>query len=499
MGTTTHARSYRKIVSSTAIFGSAQLIGVVLNLIRGKLVALILHSGGMGIMALLTNAGNTIQQLAMLGMNLSAVRNIAQAKEEGTEEVLSFTIRIVRSLFVLAAIFGLVLTLVTSPLVSQASFGSLDYLPLLLLLSVAVFLNILGSGEMAVMQGLRHYKRLAFCSIVPPVCGLLLSIPIYYMWGIEGIVPAMILSGAIYYLVIRYYSYHSNTHAKEKKLKLREVWEYGQDIIQLGMVMTFGTVVGTVTTYALTAFISNTGSVSDVGFYQAANVITVQYVSMIFAAMATDYYPRLSAYYKEGHNEPNLLVNQQTEVVLLSITPLAMLMILTAPFLISLLLTNEFQAIRHLIYYLGLANIFKALCFPMDYIAYAKGDKKYIFWIETVWGNAKTFIVIATGYLLFGLDGLGYGALLSAVIDVIVALIMTRLRYGFQLSQSAIQLLGILLLFALTCFGGAYVEDRLTSYLIMGGSTLGCIIFSLVMLNRRLNLYAIWKRMRGKR
>ena len=498
MAATSQTSSYRKIVSSTAIFGSAQLVGVVINLIRGKLVALILHSAGMGVMTLLSNAANTIQQFALLGMNVSAVRSISQANEGTSPQVLAGTIRIVRTLFVIAAVIGLLLTIVSSPVIAQTSFGSYQYLPLLLLLSISVFLSILGTGEMTVMQGLRRYKQLAFCSVVPPLCGLLLSVPIYYLWGIKGIVPAMILSGAIYYLVMRCYSFRDTRNKSEKeRLSLRTIWQQGHDIIQLGMVMTFGTVVGAITTYSLMAFISHSGSVSDVGFYQAANVIAVQYVSMIFTAMATDYYPRLSACYKENKENAHLLVNQQTEVVLLSITPLAMLMILTAPLLISILLTNEFQPIRQLIYYLAMANIFKALCFPMDYIAYAKGDKHYILWVETVWGNIKTFTVIAGCYVMFGIDGLGYGALASAVIDVLVSIVLTRWRYGFRLSMTVLSQLAIMLPLVLGCFVAALIENLFLSYTIMSSTTLACIGYSLTMLNRRMNLVAVLKRMKG--
>ncbi len=495
MGTSTHTNSYRKIISSTAVFGGAQVVGVLINLIRGKLVALILHSAGMGIMTLLTNAANTIQQFALLGMNVSAVRNISQVKEEGAEQVLTFTIRIVRSLFLLAALFGLVLMIIASPLISQTSFGSLDYLPILLLLSLSIFLSILGSGEMTIMQGLRQYKQLAFCSIVPPLCGLFVSVPIYYFWGIEGIVPAMIVSGAVYYLTLRHFSFRKKkTTATQVPLSLRTIWKYGHDIIQMGFVMTFGTIVGTLTTYCLIAFISNRGSVSDVGFYQAANMITVQLVSMIFTAMATDFYPRLSACYQKEGSDANLLVNQQTEVVLLGITPMALLLILTAPLLINVLLTSEFQPIRQLVYYIALANIFKALCFPMDYIAYAKGDKQYIFWIETIWGNAKTFTVMAGCYLMFGLEGLGYGALASAVIDVVVSVILTRIRYGFKHSGSVVQLLAVMLVMASLCFVATTIETTWLSYTIMASTTLCCILFSTYQLNKRVHFKEILQR-----
>jgi peptidoglycan biosynthesis protein MviN/MurJ (putative lipid II flippase) len=187
-------------------------------------------------------------------------------------------------------------------------------------------------------------------------------------------------------------------------------------------------------------------------------------------------------------------VNQQTEIVLLVVTPLSMLMIFTAPLLISLLLTEEFQTIQTMVRLMGLACIFKALCFPMDYMAYAKGDKNYIMWVEAIWGNLKTFTVISTFYLFFGLNGLGYGALCAAVIDVLVSLILTRWRYGFRLTSDSFHLLVIMLLAAGCCFTAAFIPITWLSHWLMGLSTLACCIYCLQQLDRRMNLRTLLKR-----
>lgn len=215
--------NYRKIVSSTAIFGGAQAVNLIMNAVRGKLVAFLLNSTGMGIMSLLQNAANTIQQLSLLGINISAVRHISQVDKDGQEEVLSASVKIVRILIFATSCLGLLFTLAFSPLMSKISFGTMDYISAFLLLSLAVFFNVMSSGEMAVMQGLRRYKQLAFCSIVPAICGLLISIPIYYFWGVQGIVPAMILSGAIYYAAIRYYSYREPSHLKKPRPSFKTI------------------------------------------------------------------------------------------------------------------------------------------------------------------------------------------------------------------------------------------------------------------------------------
>lgn len=493
----TRVSIYRRIVSSTAIFGSAQLANLVVNAIRGRLVAGILHSSGMGVMSLLTNAGNTIQQIALMGINISAVRNISQVNEQGDTHVIDFTIRLVRAMMILASILGFVLTIVLSPLMSKFSFGTGDYVFFFVLLSISVLFNVLGTGEMAIMQGLRRNKLLAFCSTVPPLCGLLISIPIYYVWGIQGIVPAMILGSAIYYIVIRRLSYkYQHKQEQHEHLSLRLIWNKGYDIIQFGMVMTIGTVVGTITTYALSAFISNEGSVSDVGFYQAANAITMQYIGIIFTAMATDYYPHLASIIKTELENAFRFVNQQAEIVLLITTPIALLIILTAPLLINLLLGSDFIVIEKMVRYIGLAAVFRAFCFSMDYIAYAKGDKQYIFWVETVWCNIKTFSIMAGFYYFMGLDGLGYGALCNAALEVVLSILFTRWRYGFVLSWNTFRLLLMVLPMVIGCFFCSFLTSIWLSYSLMISTTLLCSIYCIIQIDRRMDLRSLliyWK------
>lgn len=490
--------TYRRIVSSTAIFGSAQVLNILVNIIRGKLVAYILHSTGMGIASVFTSAANTIQQFALMGLNISAVPPISQADNEGDQRVLAFTIRLVRRIVLLASLLGLIITVILSPVLSHTSFNDNTYIPYFLLLSLAVFFNVMGSGEMAVMQGLRRYKMLAFCSVVPPICGLALSVPIYFIWGIEGIVPAMIVVNIIYFIVIRMLSYRNKQGEAQEKITMKQMWNQGRGIIKFGAIMTFGSLLGTLTTYALIAFISNVGSIEDVGFYQASNVITSQYTGLVFTAMATDYFPHLAGLVKTNMQEAFRVINQQTEIIMLIITPLAMLLILTAPLAIRLFLTEEFLSIERMICFIGLASVFKALCFPRDYIIFAKGDNKIILWVETVWGCTKTFTIMSLFYYFMGLDGLGYGALCVAIVDVIVSLILIPWRYGFRFTRKTINLIIITSIMATICLLGSLIPSAVEKYTVMITITAVCFVYCFVQLNKCMDLKAIISRMKNK-
>jgi len=490
--------AYRRIMSSTAIFGGAQVLNILVNIIRAKLVAHILHSTGMGISSVFNSAANTIQQFALMGLNVSAVPPISQANNDANPNVLAFTVRLVRRIVLLASLLGLVITILFSPVFSATSFNDQSHIPYFLLLSLAVFFNVMGMGEMAVMQGLRKYKMLAFCSTVPPLCGLMLSVPIYFIWGIEGIVPAMIAGNLIYFIVIRLLSYRHKKEIPQEKISIKTMWTQGRGIIKFGAIMTLGSLIGTLTTYALIAFINNIGSTEDVGFYQACNVITVQYTGLVFTAMATDYFPNLSNLIKTNTQEAFRAVNQQTEITMLIITPLAMLLILTAPLVIRILLTEEFLNIERMVCFMGMATVLRALCFARDYIIYAKGDNKIIFWVETVWGSAKTFIIMSLFYYFLGLDGLGYGALCVSVIEVIISLILIPWRYQFRFTRKTINLISITTLMATICLLGSQIPSTLEKYTVMGSVTAICIVYCTIQLNKRMNLRAMLSQYKNK-
>ena len=490
--------AYRRIVSSTAIFGSAQILNILVNIIRGKLVAYILHSAGMGIASIFTSAANTIQQFALMGLNMSAVPSISQANNDADPQVLAFTIRLVRRIVLLASLLGLIVTVVLSPVLAHTSFNDQSYIPYFILLSLSVFFNVMGTGEMAVMQGLRRYKLLAFCSVVPPLCGLLLSVPIYFIWGIQGIVPAMIVVNLVYFVVIRMLSYRNKQSAPQERISMKTMWTQGRGIIKFGAIMTFGSLLGTLTTYALIAFISNVGSIEDVGFYQASNVITSQYTGLVFTAMATDYYPHLSSLVKTNMREAVRVINQQTEIIMLIIAPLASILILTAPLAIRILLTEEFLSIERMICFIGLASVFKALCFPRDYIIFAKGDNKIIFWVETVWGCTKTFTIMGAFYYYLGLDGLGYGALCVSLVDVTVSLVLIPWRYGFRFTRKTINLIIVTSIMATICLLGSLIPSPVEKYAVMGITTLVCTVYCGIQLNKRMELRAIISRIKNR-
>lgn len=68
-GTTdSQENSYRSIMRGMSAFGSVQVLQIVINVVRGKFVALLLGPEGMGISQLLVSSTNTLKQVASCGL-----------------------------------------------------------------------------------------------------------------------------------------------------------------------------------------------------------------------------------------------------------------------------------------------------------------------------------------------------------------------------------------------------------------------------------------------
>lgn len=461
------------------------------GIIRGKFVAMILGAFGMGVSSLLTSAIQPIQQFFSFGLPMAAVSNIANSEEE--DEMHKKTIAFRRCLTIMA-ILACLFTISTSTLLAKWTSGTdSTFLPKdsriskwFIALGPAVFFMILAAGENAVLQSHRALKQLAKSNMVGPLLGVLLGVPMYYFWGLSGIVPAMIALPCLTWAYTRWNT--RNLYSTSVSITWGETISRGRKMMALGGTMMVAGLVGNLAVYLINTFINKTGSTQDVGFYQAATSITMQCTVMVFTALSTDYFPRLTQLSNDKESM-NRFINEEGEIVMLITAPLAALLIVLAPVVVRVLLTKEFDDVIPLIQLMSMAFLLKAYYFPLDYICLAKSDKKYFFWMEAIWVNIKMVLVFVGGYKLYGVIGLGYAAVLDNVIDVVVSTVMVKWRYGFVYSFKALGVAAVLLAMSVVVLVSSLLSDGLDNALnvaVVATAVIG--FYSLRQLNNRTSL-----------
>ena len=475
---------YKSVFKATALFGGVQIWQILIGIVRSKLTALILGPTGMGISGLYTSSTELVRSFTNLGLSASGVKYIAEANAGSDHHGFSRIVSIFKKLMWFTGLLGMLGVILFSPLLSKSAFGNYSYTVPFIFLSVILLSQQLSSGYLSLLQGVRHLKPLAKASFIGSILSLITTIPLYYLFGIKGIVPALII-GSFTSLLLNWY-FSRDIEVKKVKVTLKETIAEGKGMIGMGLAMAFSGLLATVVAYIVRVFVANKGGTSEVGLYAAGMTIITTYVGMIFTAMGTDYFPRLSSF-NHDNAKCKELVNQQSEIALLILGPVLEFFVLLAPFVIIILYSKEFLPTVLYMQWAALGMFFKAVSWAISFLFWAKGDTKQ-FIINEIIANIVTLVTSVTGYWLWGLKGLGIAFVGSYVIYLLLVWLVSKRNYNFSFSSSLPIILVIHLSLTSIIFLTLYRVNGLWKYPITVLLGIIGLVYSIYELNKRLDI-----------
>ncbi|MFA4045375.1 oligosaccharide flippase family protein [Prevotella sp. PCHR] len=423
--------SYSHILKYMGVFGGVQGLGILIGLVRNKLIALILGPDGVGLISLFNSIIKLVSDFTNLGISTSAVRTISEHFDTGDERKISRSIVVIRSWSLLTAVLGMLVCVVFSQLLDSWTFSWGDHTLHIILLSPTVALMAVTGGEIAILKSTRQLRSLAVVSVYHFAGALVLSVPVICYWGEAGIVPSMFITALWQmFVAIRFSCRRYPFAVSFGKPVLRE----GGGMIRLGVAFVLAAVVGSASDFAIRSYLNNTGSLGVVGLYNAGYMMSIVYGGMIFSAMETDYFPRLAAINSVG-KVLNDTVNRQIEASLLIIAPLLVVFMVGLPVIIPLLYSNAFMPVAGMMHAMILALYMRAIKLPLAYMPLARGDSLLYLVLESAYAVVVVALVVLF-YDLWGLTGTGYAMLLTAVLDFVMLSFAMYRKYGFVFSRN---------------------------------------------------------------
>ena len=481
---------YRSIFKATSLFGGVKVFTIIISIIRSKIVAILIGTTGVGIVGLFTSGTSLIQSITQLGLSQSAVRDVSEANASGDQARVNRTVTILRRLVWLTGMLGMLCVMAFSPLLSKTSFGDYDYTLSFIFLSVMLLFNQLSGGQNVILQGTRRLKYLARASVWGSLLGLVICIPLYYWLGVKGIVPNLIL-GSFTTMLLSWYFSRKVTY-EPVKVSFKEVIREGGQMLKMGIAMSVSGVLVALSAYILRSFISRQGGIDEVGLFQAGFVIMTTYIGLVFSAMGTDYYPRLSAVNKDNE-KCKVIMNQQGEVGILILAPLILVCIVFVPLIVRILYSERFLGANDYIIWAACGMLFKMASWAISFIFIAKGESKLFMINETV-VNTYSLGFQILGYWLMGLKGIGIGYALTFLCYFIQVYVISHKRYGFSFSADFNKLFFLQLFLLSVCMALTVTLDATWMKYTFGSVVLAVSLwFSLNGLEKRMGLMSALK------
>tara|TARA_B110000503_G_scaffold69925_1_gene108932 strand:+ start:10961 stop:12445 length:1485 start_codon:yes stop_codon:yes gene_type:complete len=476
--------SYRNVMKATSIFGGVQVFNILIAIVRSKCIALFIGPSGMGIASLLNSTLGLINGVSNLGLERSAVKDISFARENGNDAGVSRTISVLKRLVWFTACFGAVLMILASPWLSEFAFDSKEFTLSFIWISIALLFKQFTHSQLAILQGLRKLKDLAMANLFGNFLGLLITVPLYYFFRIDAIVPAIILTALISFLFTYYYS--NKVALVASPVSSSEAFSEGKEMIQLGVMLSISSMISLLVAYIIQIYISQQGGVDEVGLYNAGFVILNTYVGIIFTAMATDYFPRLAGI-ADDIIKIRKAVFEQAFIAILIITPIIVVFLMFAQFIIVLLYSSDFTPIVKMVSWGILGMVFKAVSFSMGYIIIAKGDSK-LFIKTAIAFNSILLISNVIGYYYGGLEGLGISFFLYYIVHFVSLRIITHYRYGFYFEKGFYGVFACCVTLCVAAFMLTFIDDDLIKYGILLGVTVLSFVFSYFQLDKKMDV-----------
>ncbi|NUN84671.1 oligosaccharide flippase family protein, partial [Odoribacter splanchnicus] len=442
-------------MKSFSIVGSAQIVNIVIGILRTKLFAVFLGPTGVGLLGLFQSIVDIIKNVTGLGLNVSAVKFVAEANAEKDNELVSAIIAILKKWGIITGLAGTIITISLNAPLSEFTFGNSLYRFPIIALSTTLFFTSVAQMYLGILQGLREMKHFVLASVWGYLLGFLITIPMVYFGGQNSVVYVIIINSVTLFLSTNYY--FRKIKYRYIKNSFSEVLRKGKKIVQLGSYMTFTTIVATLTLYIIRQYILTHDSMEGVGIFQASWSLAIIYIGIILNAMGADYYPRL-AMISDNDSRLNILTNEQTMVTLLIGSPVVILMLLFMPVSVRILYSESFLEGLSIFQWMIIGVFSKLLTQPLGYVLLVKEKGiKYIV-SSSSWYVGYILCVIFT-WKLWGIETLGISFLLVSLLDIVITYFLAYQTIHFLWSRGNKIIIGFYAFFSLFAFCSVKLLD----------------------------------------
>jgi len=352
----------KRLVTSTALVGTSALLGVVVALLRNKLLAVFVGAAGVGLLAQVGNLVNILSSLASLGIGVGMAKYAAEFSSRRDRGALA---RLRSSGLVptyVASAVALVAALLLRKQLATLVFGSEELSWAVGLAALAVPLLVQFSFHLAVIQGLKSMRRYALSNAASAAAGLIVLVPLVYFLRWKGAVIHIVVAAALGYAAIYFVSRSLYAGAgftggaRPDRPLVRELLAYGVSSLAVGALYW-------VNLLAVRSIILRKLGPDANGIYQVALGISFQYLMLILSSVSAYVFPRLSEL-----KERDSIVHEMRSAIRLSVllvTGCACVMLVARHWLVPLLFSPEFAQGERLLPAQFVADFLKAVAWML--------------------------------------------------------------------------------------------------------------------------------------
>jgi PST family polysaccharide transporter len=430
--------------------GSAKSVAILISIFKMKALAVLLGPSGVGLLSIFDSLKNMVQRVAGLGMGSSGVREIAAARDK--KGALSSVRRVLFLAHILQGLVALLGVWILREVIATWLFGDDTRSFAVGLVGLAILLSLLASAQTALLQGLRKIGDLSKVTVIGSLFGAIVGLCAVWFYGEDGLIW-FVLAQPMASVCVAFYCIRGLPKISPRGPTLAETWSIWKPMAKLGVAFMLGGLLTTFTLLIVRGIISQKMGLEAAGHFAAAWGITMTYLGFLLGAISADYYPRLCEVIND-RNSASRLINDQAQLAVSIGGPLLLLLIGLAPWVISLLYSQEFQPAVSLLQWQTVGNFFKLTSWSLSFSIVAAARPVAHFFLQLSF-NAVFLAIVLLGLPLVGLELTAYAFVLGYIVYFIAAYAFARKIIDFRWQPLSLRLLAIHMVCAFIILGFA--------------------------------------------
>ncbi|MEH7130273.1 O-antigen translocase [Neobacillus drentensis] len=391
----------------------SSIIKILSGIVVNKIIAIYIGPSGIALIGQFQSVLLIITTAGSGAINSGVTKYVAEYNQDSKRKN-----DILNAGFIIMASSSIVFSIISffsSSYMSVAVFGSDKYGVIFKVVAVSMIFISLNNFLLAVLNGLKEIRAWILANIIGSILSLVITSILTIKYDMFGALFSTVLIQSLVLVVTLYFINKIKVFANFKlgyriSLKTyRKLFNYA--IMAIVTALTIPIVQILIRNHLINNF-----SIEQAGYWQAVTKISDMYLLVITTALSTYYLPRLSELTSKSDLNKEIISGYRIIIPFVMLSALCIFFL--RDFIIWLLFTPEFYAIKPLFTFQLIGDFFKMCSWTLSFLMIAKAMTKTFIVTEIIFSiSLYVFSIILSNF--FGLVGVTYAFALNYFIYLV--------------------------------------------------------------------------------
>ncbi|MDB4426484.1 oligosaccharide flippase family protein [bacterium] len=424
----------------TAVVGLGTAGATVINLVKVKVIAILVGVEGAGLISQLSSILSTVSGTVTFGTGQSGIQRIAVASTNSVDGGrVSLVFRTLQFLAIAMGLVGAIVVIVFSRPLAAWALGDADQYLLVAFLAPGIFIATCTAPLNCLIEGLQRMSLVSRASVFRSLFGLMAAVLALGLAGVGGVLSYVLLSALAAFVVAKWLA--RDCMPKRFEVNVSEVKHESKKVLGLGGAIAVSGLILSWSQFAERGILVGSVGVDAIGLIACSTALCDLVANLIWASSGTSFFPRVSQL--RGDDQAiRAALSTQVELLCLLLLPVTILLVLLGDILIFTVYSRDFEAAQGVLRFQAIGLIGYCIHTPMRILIGGLELRRALLFLSlaSVLTRLGSVLVLVP---IYGVEGYGMSVAISSLAAAAMYLFYAKMSGVAGIRPSLVGILGV--------------------------------------------------------